>query len=166
MSRPAVRPALRLASLLLPLAGLAAAWIATHSRARQGVEWDVPVKGYDPRDLLRGHYIAFQYDWPGLARGDYGTGRSTLCLEGTPPTISRTLVAPVGSCRYPVGRPQDIWAVDQGRLYVAQTAAARMERQLRDPKVQAVVRMRLRPDGHVTPLRMEFRPRPAVPPAG
>jgi uncharacterized membrane-anchored protein len=25
---------------------------------------DVAVTGYDPRDLLRGHYVRFTYVWP------------------------------------------------------------------------------------------------------
>lgn len=31
----------------------------------QGKEWDFQVQGYDPRDLLRGHYLRFglRYDW-------------------------------------------------------------------------------------------------------
>jgi hypothetical protein len=53
--------------LAWPLLGLAALWGWTEVRSRQGTEWLVPVAGYDPRDLLRGHYVLFQYDWPGLA---------------------------------------------------------------------------------------------------
>ena len=31
----------------------------------QGKEWKFQVQGYDPRDLLRGHYLRFglRYDW-------------------------------------------------------------------------------------------------------
>lgn len=45
----------------LPLIGLGAIWRMTAYRAAQGEEWLVPVTGYDPRDLLKGHYVQFQY---------------------------------------------------------------------------------------------------------
>ena len=157
------RQSLRAATLVFALLGLAVAWIVTHHRAQQGVEWDVPVSGYDPRDLLRGHYIAYQYDWPGFKRDGYGNGKEVLCLDGAPPTIRRAYLAPEGDCPYPVSGPDDIWAVDRGQIYVPQTQASAMEAKLRDPKLQAMVRFRLRPDGHITPLAMTFRPRPAVP---
>ena len=86
-------------ALALPLAGLAASWAGTHHRARQGVEWDVPIAGYDPRDLLRGHYVIYRYDWPGLE------GRRTnlalepvLCLDGEPPRIARVYRPGPGGC--------------------------------------------------------------------
>ena len=58
--------AARLAAFALPLAGLAALWGWSDHLSRQGTDWLVPVAGYDPRDLLRGHYVQFAYDWPGL----------------------------------------------------------------------------------------------------
>lgn len=167
------RSALRAAALVLPLVGLAAAWIVTHARAQQGVEWDVPVMGYDPRDLLRGHYIQYQYDWPGQERAEGGPSEwatAELCLSGQPPVLERVREAKPGElCQNravasEVGRwdwgPVNRWT---GKLYVPQTQASAMEARLRDPKLQAIVRIRLRPDGHITPLRMTFRPRAAVP---
>ena len=52
------------AILVVPLAGLAALWAQSETLSREGTDWEVPVQGYDPRDLLRGHYVEFQYDWP------------------------------------------------------------------------------------------------------
>ena len=62
----------RLAALLalaLPLVGLAGMWASTENWHRQGTDWLVPVEGYDPRDLLRGHYVEFRYAWPGAEEG-------------------------------------------------------------------------------------------------
>ncbi len=47
----------RLAVLALPFAGLGALWSQSDYDSRQGAFWDVAVRGYDPRDLLRGHYV-------------------------------------------------------------------------------------------------------------
>lgn len=167
--------AIRAALLALPLLGLGWTWLSTDRASREGVEWDVPVQGFDPRDLLQGHYVEFQYEWPGLARRDddefgplYG---QSLCLEGRAPVVTRTVrVEP--QAELPGRRPctnfidgTRAYADGQGgavggRLYASQAEALRLQDQLRDPKLQGVVRIRLRPDGVVTPLKMTFRPRP------
>ena len=51
------------AALAMPLVCLAV-WTGylTYERAT-GVEVKVSVRGYDPRDLLSGHYIQYQVDW-------------------------------------------------------------------------------------------------------
>lgn len=165
-----------IAALALPLLGLGAVWLQTEAESHKGTEWDVPVRGYDPRDLLRGHYVQFQYDWPGP---DAESGRAwrTLCLEGQPPQLTRAVPqyddfssAPP-KCRYFVGGHQRGWgrAAESfgGRLYASKEAALDMQTKLADPKLQGMIRVRLRPDGHLTPLSMSFRPRPhaAVGPA-
>ena len=62
------RALLHVAALALPLLGLGGMWLQADRLSRQGTEWDVPIRGYDPRDLLQGHYVQFQYDWPGTDR--------------------------------------------------------------------------------------------------
>lgn len=149
---------LRAAALALPLIGLSAVWAIAHVRAQQGIEWEVPVAGIDPRDLLRGHYIVYRYDWPGLAPGLSPQAVSALCLEGIPPRI--TAVAPGrDACAHPVREPGTGRGLASGRLYVAQSAAPALERQLADPSLQGVLRVRVRADGQITPLALEFRPR-------
>lgn len=165
------RATFRLFALALPLLGLAATWAWTHVRAQQGTEWDVPVMGYDPRDLLRGHYIVYRYDWPGLDPKADLYSASELCLMGTAPRILRTEVGPLdgGPCANRVAAfDQGSSAargngLDGGILYVPQTEASRLERQLADPAQQGMVRIRVRSDGHITPLRITFRPRPVAP---
>jgi GDYXXLXY protein len=160
----------RLFALILPLAGFAALWGWTHHRAQQGTDWDVPVQGYDPRDLLRGHYITFQYDWPGLVRADLpASGWGELCLHGRAPVIDRVSVIVRGGCPDYV-RADDLGSyypngLVTGRLYVPQDKAAGLEVKLRNPALQGVVRFRLRDDGHITPLSIRFRPRPAEAPS-
>ena len=76
----------RLAAIILPVVGLAGLWGWSDYQSRQGTEWEVPIQGYDPRDLLRGHYVEFTYDWPG---SDDWAADAVIpleaCLEGTPP---------------------------------------------------------------------------------
>lgn len=152
------RALLQVAALALPLLGLGASWLTSDRASRQGQEWEVPVRGYDPRDFLQGHYVMFQYDWPGLERDAAGAAQA-LCIEGHPPRIERVRLG-TGSCQYPVSVETGPWG---GRLYLAQDTALRMQQQLADPKQQGVLRFRLRPDGQIVPLALTFRPRPAEP---
>ncbi|CAN5295853.1 hypothetical protein BH10PSE6_BH10PSE6_36310 [soil metagenome] len=51
------------ATLALPVLALAAL-IGLQEREFHGaIVVNVPIRGYDPRDLLRGHYIQGQFDW-------------------------------------------------------------------------------------------------------
>jgi hypothetical protein len=162
------RSALRAAALVLPLLGLAATWTLTHVRAQQGIEWDVPIAGYDPRDLLRGHYVIYTYEWPGLE--DSGSWRyaGELCISGTAPAIER-VTGGDPACANPARALDYSDSPDgglfTGRLYVPQAEGARLEKQLADPRLQGTVRIRLREDGYITPLRISFRPRSPQPEA-
>jgi len=51
-----------LAALLLPLLGTAAL-IVRGEVALRGSEWRFPVRGFDPRDLLRGRYLTYRILW-------------------------------------------------------------------------------------------------------
>lgn len=153
---------LRLAALALPLVGLGALWLTTDRASRQGTEWDVPIEGYDPRDLLQGHYVQFQYDWPGLQDGqeDRGIRYDTLCLVGAAPRLDRVTVKLPGQTCPDMVRDDDSV---EGRLYASQAEAERLQKQLWDRTLQGVIRIRVRDDGHATPLRLTFRPRPPEP---
>ena len=153
--------ALRAAVLALPLAGLAALWGQSHHTYHQGTAWDVPVAGYDPRDILRGHYVEFEYDWPGYGRAGWGSLR-TLCLEGAAPQIARVREAQPGApCPHPVrANPADVYGPDgtaRGRLYVGQGRAAALEQALRNPDQRAIVTIRQRDDGSFTPIAIRLR---------
>ena len=151
-------------ALALPLAGLGATWGTTHIRAQQGTEWDVPIAGYDPRDLLRGHYVIYTYEWPGLEGQANDLRRAqTLCLEGSAPDLVRAHLPADEPCEHVI-RARGGWndpegGLGSGRLYVSQDRAATLQRQLADPGLQGMVRIRLREDGRLTPLGIAFRPR-------
>lgn len=54
---------IKITTLMLPVIGMLAL-ISVHTHNRDsGSVWRIPVTGYDPRDLLRGHYLTYQYDW-------------------------------------------------------------------------------------------------------
>src|SRR3546814_2755888 len=70
---------LSLAALACPVLGLtiSAGW---HQWRQSGAaEWRIPVTGYDPRDLMAGHYARFRYAW--RLEGQCPSGDCMFCLE-------------------------------------------------------------------------------------
>lgn len=153
---------------LLPVLGLALIWAWSDYRSRQGAGWDVPIAGRDPRDLLRGHYVEYQYDWPGLGEDAAEDGPPAfLCLTGEAPVLERVeaLRDEAAKARCPhyfvraeAGSVYGLSSLDRGRLYLGQERASQVDRQLRDPELRAMIRIRQRPDGSFTPLAIRFRP--------
>ena len=156
--------AARLAAFALPLAGLAALWGWSDYLSRQGTDWLVPVAGYDPRDLLRGHYVQFSYDWPGLDDAALREGGlAELCLHGAAPRLDRvSRPAPGSPCThraragdadgyYPMG-------LSMGRVYIPQTRSEELTRNLGNPDLRGFVLLRQREDGTITPRELRFRP--------
>ena len=156
------RALLHAAALVLPLLGLGGLWLTSDRASREGTEWDVPIQGYDPRDLLQGHYVQFRYDWPlpASASREGLSGYEPLCLTGAAPRIvSVRIRQPAETCSAFVREGEAL----EGRLYASQAEALRLQGQLQQSTLQGVVRFRLRPDGHITPIRITFRPRPPAP---
>lgn len=155
----------RLAAVILPLAGLAALWGLADYQSRQGTLWDVPITGYDPRDFLRGHYAEFQYDWPGLEDAATAAPPTGLCLFGQAPVITRTIraddKAALAACRNPArldtGAVYGRESLQRGRLYLGQDRARQVDEQLRNRDQRAIVTIRQRADGTITPLDIRFR---------
>ncbi|MES2055406.1 MAG: GDYXXLXY domain-containing protein [Pseudomonadota bacterium] len=177
------------AALLLPLAALGYSWASTYWLAQQGQEWLIPIRGYDPRDLLRGHYIRYRYDWPVAASANRQDGAraifedyfpSELCVEGVAPnitgvravdTVSRSPDQPAGhDCaiivRAALGTRREVRGLDSGILYTSQARAIALSQQLADPKQQGLLRVRIRPDGVMRPIDLAFRPKAASGPDG
>lgn len=154
--------AARLLAAILPLAGLAGLWAMSVQTYNQGTEWEVPIQGYDPRDILRGHYVEFGYDWPGIDDAPFG-GPQSLCLEGTAPRITRVTVRAEGvPCAHPLTVPKGgvygASALSRGRLYLGQARAEAMQQQLRSRDQRGIVTIRQREDGSFTPIAIRFRP--------
>ena len=153
--------AARLLAALLPLAGLTALWGISDRTFRSGTEWEVPIQGYDPRDYLRGHYVEFSYDWPGLRESDILP--LALCLEGAAPALARvTLIAADAPCLHPVRAARGgVYGGDgltRGRLYIGQARGAELQSELQNRDQRGIVTIRQREDGSFTPVAIRFRP--------
>jgi len=159
----------RLAAVIAPVLGLAALWAMSDRAYSQGTDWEVPIAGYDPRDYLRGHYVEFTYDWPGLGPelgpepGDLrGNNPAMLCLEGKAPVLARVKVPNGGACDHPVrADTSGVYGGDalvRGRLYLGQDRAEALQQQLQDQGQRGIVTIRQREDGSFTAIAIRFRP--------
>ncbi|HEY6965592.1 MAG TPA: GDYXXLXY domain-containing protein [Erythrobacter sp.] len=154
--------AARLLAAVLPLAGLAALWVQSDRTFHTGTEWEVPIQGYDPRDYLRGHYVEFSYDWPGIDEFR-DVPPDALCLSGEAPTIAQVTRIEAGApCPHPVRAERSGvygWeALTRGRLYIGQERAAQLQEQLRNRDQRGIVTIRQREDGSFAPVSIRFRP--------
>ena len=52
---------LLLVAVIFPILGLLALIGRAELNLRDGRTWELPISGYDPRDLLSGHYLRYQY---------------------------------------------------------------------------------------------------------
>jgi hypothetical protein len=153
---------IRLAAVVVPVLGLAGLWGMSDRTYHSGTEWEVPIQGYDPRDYLRGHYVEFSYDWPGIDERSGDVIPDSLCLEGRAPRIARVAMTPGSACAHPLrSEGAGVYGYDaltRGRLYVGQDRAARLEEELRNRDQRGIVTIRQRADGSFTPIGIRFRP--------
>ena len=117
-------------------------------------------------------YITFQYTWPGLKQNEENRwdAPDIVCLSGKAPLI----VKATELTQYPgnstpkcnsVARVNP-WSNDayQGlgndSIFIPQNDSEELTNKLNDPKLQAVVRIRVGEDGYIRPITLKFRPRP------
>lgn len=68
------------ATLALPILFCLAVWGQAHVHQNYGGKsWDIKITGYDPRDLLYGHYLRFRFNWPTAALAE--PGPTCLCIN-------------------------------------------------------------------------------------
>lgn len=72
-------------ALLLPLVALVLLIVRAELVLKQGKRWTVAITGYDPRDLVRGHYLLFRLKWKPASSLDEQCPSTSedcyLCLE-------------------------------------------------------------------------------------
>lgn len=155
------------AALALPVVVLAHNIWRQQSALKAASEWRIPVSGYDPRDLLRGHYIRFSYGWQ--LRGDptpcLGDAGCTLCLSEEAGAVVATVLDDGAACAARVDTAASRIAVVPGmsaqtaqftsRIFVPEASAPALEAQLRQGPMQVVAA--LGSDGRLVNRRLEPR---------
>ncbi len=138
------------AALCLPLLGLGALVARNHFLYASGEEVILPIKGYDPRDLLAGHYLRYKINY-GIdnpcedkkrKKGTdtfYLQGPAIICLKprsftlgDEPPEACSLFIR--GICSYSAGFEAGI-----ERYYIPQHLALKLEKKARGDNASIVL---------------------------
>lgn len=156
------RSLLRLALLLAPTLILTG-WALSIPWLRAGEpEMRVRLAGYDPRDLLRGHYLLARLDIQDLAPGRFGPD-DCICLRADPAGSGRPLYSPLPSCAATALAACPLPLADPGRevrLYQPAEMAQRLEGLLREGKARVDVSVRFDGAGGISvdDVRVDGKP--------
>ncbi|HEV7368822.1 hypothetical protein [Arenibaculum sp.] len=135
-----------LALLILPTLAVTAwaAWLAAERTAQPALR--VAITGYDPRDLLRGHYLEFRLD---LADAD---GLACACLHPDPATPRHPAAVPAScgappprDCRHFIAEPRQVY-----RYYAAEERALALQEELAATPGGIAVTVHFHGDGTVS----------------
>jgi uncharacterized membrane-anchored protein len=129
---------LLLCGLLVPFVGII--FLAGYKEfvINSGKEFTLKVRGFDPRDLLSGHYITYQIDFdiPGLCSAESVTRAVCLAADGNhfaSPTAAMCDYPLLGECRH--GR----FRSGLERFYIPQAEAGRLDHAVRKGEGAIVV---------------------------
>lgn len=160
-----------IAALALPLVALAAMigqqeWLRSHVTVLT-----VAVRGVDPRDLLRGHYLTagFDWSWDSLPEAHGRAVEGALCvieIDARQRARVRFVAASTGDQAIPGGCqlviPGTLWGRDgfvpatiqtangSIKLFVPEVRAGELERLIRDRPGALTVDLAVRADGQVS----------------
>jgi uncharacterized membrane-anchored protein len=140
--------------VVIPVLGIAALIARAEVKSRSGETFRVDITGYDPRDLLHGHYLQYRYAWDW--QGEHGC----ICLTrrgGLPAIPSGRQVAcdAVEGC--------DAWlsgaeVVPPRRYFIPEEKASQLEEAFRNHRAQVDLSVRSSGQASVGELYLDGRP--------
>jgi hypothetical protein len=142
---------LLLVAVIFPILGLLALIGRAELNLHSGLPWELKISGYDPRDLLSGHYLRYQYqfEWsrvPSCGSAETIDPACCLCLQPKPasrePIVRSVRCEAVDGCLSWL-RGSDV--AGEQRYFVPDARAAELEQALRDH--DASLRVSITDDG-------------------
>lgn len=143
-----------IAALVFPIASLLALAISKATVRVAGTEIILDITGYDPRDLLAGHYLIYNIDYgvSGLCQREEQNGTQFICLDTRitsrrPPSDCRAFIK--GICQ------GSRFVAGIERYYIPQEYALALERLVIDKKGSVVLSVMPNGTSQVKELRIE-----------
>ncbi|MGQ0445299.1 MAG: GDYXXLXY domain-containing protein [Beijerinckiaceae bacterium] len=144
--------------LLLPLLVLGGIVAKNERDIASAKTWRVKITGYDPRDLLYGHYLNFRFDWgTTLTRGSCAAEQSCcLCLDAqdgtTSPLASRKTCEAAAQCAshipMPDGANKDAFNPEGAqRYFIPESAATQLNMLLANRQYNLQADVKIAPSG-------------------
>ena len=104
-------------ALLLPIVAFAGLVVRAELWRASGPVFHVAIAGYDPRDLLQGHYLRYRLQWPADGACDGAT--CCLCLQTAGVHTKVECGVAAAACEAQLSRQM----VEQGREFFIQEDA-------------------------------------------
>jgi hypothetical protein len=98
-------------AVLLPIVAFAGLVVRAELLRASGPVFHVAIAGYDPRDLLQGHYLRYRLQWP--ADGECDGATCCLCLQTSGVHTKVACGVVDKTCDAQLSRP----LVEQGRVF-------------------------------------------------
>jgi uncharacterized membrane-anchored protein len=129
-------------ALLLPIVAFAGLVGRAELWRASGLVFHVAIAGYDPRDLLQGHYLRYRLQWPADGACDGAT--CCLCLQTSGVHTKVECSVADKTCDAQLSRQM----VDQGReFFIQEDAGPALEQAIR--RGQGAMALNVTPNGQV-----------------
>jgi len=134
-----------LIALLIPFLALAALTGLKHYRVTSGTQYTLPIVGFDPRDLLSGHYLIYRinYGMTGVCKSykKFYSSRSreaVICLK---PRFFNYGSSPNRSCQHHIKGLCKRRRFEAGieKYYIPQEHAIKLDKVVRDKKGSVII---------------------------
>ena len=130
-------------TLLLPIVAFAGLVVRAELLRASGPVFRVAIAGYDPRDLLQGHYLRYRMQWPADGACDGAT--CCLCLRTSGVHTKVECGVADKTCNAQLSRQM----VDQGReFFIQEDAGPALEQAIR--RGQGEIALNVTPNGKVS----------------
>lgn len=146
-------------ALALPILALALnAWLKGEQRS-SGEEVVLPIEGFDPRDLLSGHYLIYRVDYGVENACTEHNREASVCLRPFRGIYGKNAL-PDGCELFIRGRCDDSAAFSAGieRFYIPEEYAEVLEDKVRDNKGELVLSVDQQGNAAIRDLLIEGRP--------
>jgi len=129
-------------ALLLPIVAFTGLVMRAELLRASGPVFHVAIAGYDPRDLLQGHYLRYRLQWP--TDGECDGATCCLCLQTSGVHTKVACGVVDKTCDAQLSRP----VVEQGReFFIQENAGPALEQAIR--RGQGAIALNVTPNGQV-----------------
>ena len=129
-------------ALLLPIVAFVGLVVRAELLRASGPVFRVAIAGYDPRDLLQGHYLRYRLQWP--AEGACDGATCCLCLQTSGAHTKVVCGVADAACDAQLSRQM----VEQGReFFIQEDAGPALEQAIR--RGGGAIVLNVTPDGQV-----------------
>lgn len=145
-------------ALLVPILALAGSAYLKSVQRSSGEEVILPISGFDPRDLLSGHYLIYRVDY-GVADGCAAQqGQASICLRPTRGLYPAGELP--GDCTLFIHGQCDSGVFSAGieRFYIPEAYAHTLEQKVRDNQGELVLGVDSQGNAAIRDLRLNGKP--------